>query len=93
MKDAELSWLDARIARRKAITGATSAVKENREEGEEMPNEDETMEQGGEEETGDGERLSNKKAAAADTFCLEPMPSSNIPSHQVSCYDFLDSDQ
>uniref|UniRef100_A0A915AJI3 Cleavage and polyadenylation specificity factor subunit 2 n=2 Tax=Parascaris univalens TaxID=6257 RepID=A0A915AJI3_PARUN len=83
VKDAELSWLDARIARRKAITGATSAVEENREEGEEMPSEDETMEQGGEEETGDGERLSNKRAAAADTFCLEPMPSSNIPSHQA----------
>ncbi|KHN82608.1 putative cleavage and polyadenylation specificity factor subunit 2 [Toxocara canis] len=87
VKDAELSWLDARISKRKAITGATSAVDETGAEREGTSNEGEPMEQDQDreqqQETDDGERLSNKKAASADTFCLEPMPSSNIPSHQA----------
>uniref|UniRef100_A0A0R3RWQ9 Cleavage and polyadenylation specificity factor subunit 2 n=1 Tax=Elaeophora elaphi TaxID=1147741 RepID=A0A0R3RWQ9_9BILA len=82
VKDAELSWLDARIVRRKTVTpGQTqSAGEENSESNGNKEEEVEEMEQGDQVE---GKRLSNLKVAAADTFCLEPMLSANIPPHQA----------
>lgn len=86
MKDAELSWLDARIVRRKAITHAQNALpeEEDAEASDNEENEVQEMEQDGKEV--EGKRLSNLKVASADTFCLEPMLTANIPSHQVGLF-------
>lgn len=85
VKDAELSWIDAKIARRKAVTAAPGIARAG-DGGENVPeaedNEDDTMDHDGKELV-ESERLSNKIAASADTFCLEPMPSTHIPSHQA----------
>lgn len=83
MKDAELSWLDAKIVRRKTVTpGQTqNGNEENSETSRNEEEEIEEMEQDGE-KVG-SERLSNVKVAVADTFCLDPMLSANIPPHQV----------
>lgn len=88
MKDAELSWLDARIVRRKTVTpGQTQRVGEQDSETNESKEEEiEEMEQ--DDDPVEGKRLSNLKVAAADTFCLEPMLSANIPPHQV-CFSFF----
>lgn len=83
VKDAELSWLDAKLVRRKLVTGPQGAVeeKEDMEQDEIDENEVEIEQEDG--DSAESKRLSNKKAANADTFCLEPMPSSSIPSHQA----------
>lgn len=89
MKDAELSWLDARIVRRKTVTpGQTqNDHEENPETNGNKEEEVEEMEQDGDQV--EGKRLSNLKVVAADTFCLEPMLSANIPPHQVCIFFFL----
>lgn len=88
MKDAELSWLDARIVRRKTITpGQTRSADEENSETNGIK-EEETEEMGQDGDEVEGKRLSNLKVAAADTFCLEPILSANIPPHQV-CFSFF----
>uniref|UniRef100_A0AAF5PLK9 Cleavage and polyadenylation specificity factor subunit 2 n=1 Tax=Wuchereria bancrofti TaxID=6293 RepID=A0AAF5PLK9_WUCBA len=84
VKDAELSWLDARIVRRKTVTPgqAQNAGEENLETNGNKEEEVEEMEQDGSDQV-EGKRLSNLKVAVADTFCLEPMLSANIPPHQA----------
>ncbi|VDN24964.1 unnamed protein product [Gongylonema pulchrum] len=81
VKDAELSWLDARITRRKTVTAAQSVTEESAEAGAGRENDVEIMEHDGVES--EEKRLNNLKVASADTFCLEPMISANIPSHQA----------
>ncbi|KAM3727853.1 putative cleavage and polyadenylation specificity factor subunit [Dirofilaria immitis] len=82
VKDAELSWLDARIVRRKTVTpGQTQNGGEENSETNGIKEEVEEMEQDGEQV--EGKRLSNLKVASADTFCLEPVLSANIPPHQA----------
>lgn len=65
------------------VTGPQGAVEEKEEiEVDECDGSEVEMDQ----EEGsnlESKRMSNKKAANADTFCLEPMPSSSIPPHQV----------
>ncbi|VDK54435.1 unnamed protein product [Anisakis simplex] len=87
VKDAELSWLDARIARRK-VTNVLDENDPKQLDGQsEMMQDDNNDHQDESAQTDDSveyaERLSNKKAASADTFCLEPMLSTKLPSHQA----------
>lgn len=76
MKDAELSWLDSRILLRKVITEAQNEFeneKENVTDDVEMENADSEV----------NKRLCSIKVDS-ETYCLEPIISSNIPPHQVN---------
>lgn len=91
VRDAELSWLDARIAKRKAITAdpETEESKENEQFDEDEKDLDDIMEVS--QDPADVtvvKRMTNIKVISADTFCLEPILAPNIPSHQVSSLFF-----
>lgn len=76
VKDAELSWLDSRILLRKVITEAQNEFeneKENVTDDVEMENADSEV----------NKRLCSIKVDS-ETYCLEPIISSNIPPHQVN---------
>ncbi|VDM96391.1 unnamed protein product [Thelazia callipaeda] len=85
VKDAELSWLDARILRRKMMTPLHMQSLEGKDENAEpvKSTEDELKQMEQDVEPCEAMRMSNLKAASADTFCLEPVLSANIPCHQA----------
>ena len=84
VRDAELSWIDARVLRRQKIDEDINMQDDGEDEPMEVDNEGNAVES---QET-KTKRLSQKKRA--NIFHLEALPQSAIPSHQVKLIYFFD---